>query len=482
MNKRKSVSEVKETVKYDDLIKEVDETEDYEFGYQPPKPTKKRSPYPFTLKVHCWNRTDTEKFCVCIGKTLRSDKSKFNYTSHQSKDPKYIEKRKNPYPKSLNHRNRVESKVWKNTVDYKNDGWSTYITFEVTFKSEKLFLEFCRKVKQRLSLNLNYMSYPVKKPKVWKYWWVCRNETVRPIYPIYIISKNRGDSRLTSKCLERLDIPYFIVIEPQNYDEYSCMIDKKKILVLPYSNVGDGPGRARNWCWDHSIQMGYKRHWVMDDNITDFYRLYGNRKIPIGDGGMFRVCEEFVDRFENVPLSGLQYDFFVIDKKPHPPFVLNTRIYSVQLIENSSPFRWRGRYNEDTIMSLDILKSKKTDPSTFEPKFDLNTYKDTNWSGDFCTIHFNCLLQHKSPTQNLGGGNSDEFYFKEGTYNKSKMLEVVHSDVSKVDWRFNRHHHTVNYNPFKNNKLKYVDGYDPSTNQMETDLFVFDRVKDHFKR
>jgi hypothetical protein len=320
MNKRKSVSEVKETVKYDDLIKEVDETEDYEFGYQPPKPTKKRSPYPFTLKVHCWNRTDTEKFCVCIGKTLRSDKSKFNYTSHQSKDPKYIEKRKNPYPKSLNHRNRVESKVWKNTVDYKNDGWSTYITFEVTFKSEKLFLEFCRKVKQRLSLNLNYMSYPVKKPKVWKYWWVCRNETVRPIYPIYIISKNRGDSRLTSKCLERLDIPYFIVIEPQNYDEYSCMIDKKKILVLPYSNVGDGPGRARNWCWDHSIQMGYKRHWVMDDNITDFYRLYGNRKIPIGDGGMFRVCEEFVDRFENVPLSGLQYDFFVIDKKPHPPF------------------------------------------------------------------------------------------------------------------------------------------------------------------
>ena len=25
--------------------------------------------------------------------------------------------------------------------------------------------------------------------------------------------------------------------------------------------------------------------------------------LPIGDGGMFRVCEEFVDRFENVPLA-----------------------------------------------------------------------------------------------------------------------------------------------------------------------------------
>ena len=54
-----------------------------------------------------------------------------------------------------------------------------------------------------------------------------------------------------------------------------------------------------------------------------------NRKLPIGDGGMFRVCEEFVDRFKNVPISGLQYDFFTIDKQPYPPFVRNSRIYSV---------------------------------------------------------------------------------------------------------------------------------------------------------
>ena len=62
------------------------------------------------------------------------------------------------------------------------------------------------------------------------------------------------------------------------------------------------------------------------------------------------------------------------------------------------------------------------------------------------------------------------------------MLEVVHSDVSIVDWRFNRFHHTVNYRPFRKNKLKYVSGYDPSKNKNETDLFEFDRVKDYFKR
>ena len=222
--------------------------------------------------------------------------------------------------------------------------------------------------------------------------------------------------------------------------------------------------------------MGYKRHWVMDDNIVDFHRLYGNRKIPIGDGGMFRVCEEFVDRFKNVPISGLQYDFFTVDKTPYPPFVLNSRIYSVLLIENSCPYRWRGRYNEDTILSLDVLKHNP------KHKFDIKTHKEENWSGDLCTIQFNCLLQQKSPTQHLGGGNSDEFYFKEGTYNKSKMLEVIHNDVSKVKWMYNRFHHMVNYLPFKNNKLEYVDGYDPKNNKEETDLFEFERVKDWFEK
>ena len=61
-----------------------------------------------------------------------------------------------------------------------------------------------------------------------------------PIYPIYIISKGRWESRLTSKTLEKLDVPYHIVIEPQEYDNYAAVIDPKKIHVLPFSNLGLG--------------------------------------------------------------------------------------------------------------------------------------------------------------------------------------------------------------------------------------------------
>lgn len=450
-------SEVSETTEYDNLIDEVSKVERYEFGSQKTKPKENLSGYPFTLKVHTWTLGDTEKFAQTIRKRLSSDTKRFVYTDRETKleNCVYVEKRKNPFLKRTTHKSRRETLLWKDTLGFRNDGWNPYITFEITFKSREQFEKFARRVKQRVSLNRPFMNFPERKPKVWKYHWVSQWEDHNPKYPIYIVSKGRGDSRLTSRCLERIRVPYYVAIEPQDYDEYACVIDEKKLLVLPFSNHGDGPGRARNWCWDHSMKNGFKRHWVMDDNITDFYRLHNNRKLPVGDGGMFRVIEEFVDRFENVPLSGLQYDFFTIDKSPYPPFVLNTRIYSVLLIENSCPVRWRGRYNEDTILSLDLLKLGYT------------------------TMQFNCLLQGKSPTQNLGGGNTAEFYGKEGTYNKSKMLEVIHPDVARVEWRYNRFHHHVDYRPFKDNEPVYVDGYDPEKNRSETDLFKMERVKDY---
>jgi hypothetical protein len=201
------------------------------------------------------------------------------------------------------------------------------------------------------------------------------------------------------------------------------------------------------------MSMGFKRHWVCDDNIDGFARLHNGRRHPIGDGGMFRVIEEFVDRYKNVPIAGPQYRFHALEGVSYSAFELNTRIYSCLLIENSCKHRWRGRYNEDTILSLDVLKD-----------------------GD-CTMLFNCLLQNKVATQALRGGNTDEFYAEEGTYNKSRMLEVIHPDVSQVKWKYNRWHHEVNYKPFKANRLEFIEGYDAKTNATETAHFSMTREK-----
>ena len=101
---------------------------------------------------------------------------------------------------------------------------------------------------------------------------------MNPEYPVYIVSKGRWESRLTSKVLERMAVPYRIVVEPQELEQYSAVIDPSRILVLPFSNLGLGSVPARNWIWEHSRSLGAERHWILDDNIHWFARLHDNKK------------------------------------------------------------------------------------------------------------------------------------------------------------------------------------------------------------
>jgi len=38
----------------------------------------------------------------------------------------------------------------------------------------------------------------------------------------------------------------------------------------------------------------------------------------------------------------------------------------------------------------------------------------------------------------------------------------MHPDVARLVWRYGRWHHHVDYTPFKVNKLKFRDGFEPS--------------------
>src|SRR3990167_2292851 len=204
---------------------------------------------------------------------------------------------------------------------------------------------------------------------------------MNPKYPVYIISKGRSDSRLTSKALEKMKVPYNIVIEPQEYDNYVAVIDSKKILVLPFSNLGQGSIPARNWVWEHSVSISAERHWILDDNIDGFMRLNRNKKIKVASGTIFKCAEDFIERYKNIAIAGFNYDYFAKARQKIPPIYFNTRIYSCILIKNDISYRWRGRYNEDTDLSLRVLKD--------------------GW----CTILFNAFLADKESTMIMRGGN-----------------------------------------------------------------------------
>lgn len=93
-------------------------------------------------------------------------------------------------------------------------------------------------------------------------------------YPIYIISKGRWENPLTAKFLMKENIPFTIAVEPQEYKNYMKTIPEKYIKALPFSNLGLGSYPARNWCWEDSIEKGKERHFLFDDNIYGFAKLY----------------------------------------------------------------------------------------------------------------------------------------------------------------------------------------------------------------
>jgi hypothetical protein len=257
---------------------------------------------------------------------------------------------------------------------------------------------------------------------------------MNPKYPIFIISKGRAKRCLTARELTKMRVPFSMIVEPQESDQYRSFWKSTNIVETPFSNLGKGSIPARNFVWDLAASIGVKRYWILDDNIEGFHRLHKNEKYKVGDGTVFKCCEDFVDRYTNVPMAGMNYYSFCKKTDAVPPFYLNTRVYSCILIETARPERWRGRYNEDTDLSLRFLKQ------------------------GLCTILFNAFLCGKVTTMRMKGGNTDSIYAE--TDNRKEFAESLarqHPDVVKVVWKFNRWHHHVNYRPFKNNALKLSD-------------------------
>lgn len=294
-----------------------------------------------------------------------------------------------------------------------------------------------------------------------------KKNDLNPQFPLYIPSKGRAKTCLTSHALSEMGVPHHVVVEPSDFREYkkfvgglAQIIELDMIYKEKYELCDDlglskstGPGPARNFIWDHSISNGFSHHWVMDDNIKYFARMLRNKRIKCNTGAFWRAQEDFCLRYDNVAMAGPCYVMFAFrgEMEKLPPFITNTRIYSCNFIRNDVPFRWRGRYNEDTILSLDMLKA--------------------GW----CTIQFYAFLQNKLRTSVLRGGNSGEFYDKEGTRPKSEMQVKVHPDVSKVVHRFGRIHHHVDYNPFRKNKLRRKKGLKLSDKTNEYGMRLYKR-------
>ena len=362
---------------------------------------------------------------------------------------------------------------WQGMPSYEHKDLMPEQTLLVHFPTLKDRADFAKLVGQHLHSKTKFIWFPraeIRKAADKVY---ASARTFRPRYPIYIISKGRWDSRLTAKALDFIRVPYHIVVEPQEYDKYAAVIDPTKVIVTPFSNLGQGGIPVRNFVWQHSIDAGALRHWILDDNISGFCRFQDNLKVELDNAATFCAAEDWVDRYENVAMAAFNYDYFAPRKQGAKirPITLNTRCYSGILLSNTmTAHRWRGRYNEDTDLSLRILKD------------------------GLCTVLFNAFLMYKKPTLTMKGGNTDELYAgaeamaeewqahaaacdacrecidgypterrpkaapceagrailsKDGRWLMAESLREQHPDCTTVERKFKRWQHSVDYRAFR---------------------------------
>lgn len=379
-----------------------------------------------SIYIHFKNREDKNKFSQVIqqiddsgiyieNKTGLVSSCKFNYQVEGKK-------------KSLIDTKSLEEwrSHWQGMPEFYHQDLTPQFTILAYFESKEARDRFSKIVEQNITNKTKSIWYPEAEITTCMDKRYISDNPKNPKYPVYIISKGRWENRLTSKSLENIGVPYYIVVEPQEYEKYAARIDSNKILTLPFSNLGQGSIPARNWVWEHALDSGYKRHWIIDDNINGFFRFNRNLKVPVGDGTIFRAAEDFTDRYSNIKISGFNYFMFASRKTLMPAFYLNTRIYSCILIDNSLEFRWRGRYNEDTDLCIRALKA------------------------GYCTVLFNAFLALKTTTMSMKGGNTDELYKEtDNRWEFAKSLKDQHPDIVKITKKWGRWHHHVDYSVFR---------------------------------
>tara|TARA_Y100000114_G_scaffold56845_1_gene52022 strand:+ start:264 stop:1526 length:1263 start_codon:yes stop_codon:yes gene_type:complete len=322
------------------------------------------------------------------------------------------------------------------------------VKFQNQQKLEQFYTDILKKpYKYERGIFYPEKPYPYQLNAYWKS--NLPEERIKNKYPLFVISKGRyqPDRSLTHNWFCKNKIHHFMIVECCEEDNYRQNMTNEytTILKLPpsYDNLGKGSIPVRNWIDDYArMCMKVEKYWCIDDNIISFYRWEKNTRRQIVDTTAFRVCEDFADRYDNLFMSGLQYKSFLPEiSRARTLAVKNTRIYSCILISTKLKFildgtLWRGMYNEDTDLSLRLLK--KGYPTVLHQQF----------------------LCDKSTTNSVKGGNTSSIYKDDGLQRKLESLINQHPDVVKGTIKFKKVHHQVDYRPFKNNKLIMKDNLD----------------------
>jgi len=331
------------------------------------------------------------------------------------------------------------------------------------FKNEEDYNKFIEMFKNKYYIKAKTLWYPhepIKNENIYSNSSMFTSNCKQTLFPIYIPSYKRYETLYTVKALENLGISnYKVIIRPteneeKNYIEHMTKLGinniEDKLLVMREEDIQEEIKNGNNnsiiprkIAWNDAIKLGYSSHWCIDDNIKGFSRRIKGNKIKFTKTAYpLRFVEEMMKRYPNVMQGALQYEHLCPAAGNRSLVILNSRSYSCILNRHFTEKQnkeiggnWRGSYNEDTDLSLRILKA------------------------GYPTMTFQNILCNKQATSSVKGGNNVIAYTKDGFLKKAEELYNNHKDVCKIIKKYNRIHHQVDYSSFKKIRLEENIGY-----------------------
>lgn len=238
-------------------------------------------------------------------------------------------------------------------------------------------------------------------------------------YPISILSYGRYNENKTSKYLVECKIKHYIFVEECEYDlymnnYYNKLNEEDKYLVniinthkdFHLYNLGGSP--VRNYILDYWLNEGYDRVWMLDDNIKYYNRYNKGVKNKIYSDLIFSSIENYINEYDNVGICSHNLNGFITTGNSRSVIVLNEKHYSSLLLLTDKQFRFKHKYNEDVLISIDYIISGKI---------------------NFC---FNHILFEKNTSGKDTGGNTNTIYMNGTNEGYKRKYDYLYEELKKM--------------------------------------------------
>lgn len=241
-------------------------------------------------------------------------------------------------------------------------------------------------------------------------------------YPINILSYGRYNENKTSKFLLKCKIEHYIFVENCEYDlyinEYYNKLNQEEQNLVNIINTNNdfhllnlGGSPVRNYILDFWLNRNFKdidRIWLLDDNINYYNRYNKGNKNKIYSDLIFSSIEKYIESYDNVGVCSHNLNNHINAEESRPIIVKNGKHYSSMLLLTDKQFRFKHKYNEDVLISIDYIVSGKL---------------------NFC---FNHLLFDKDTSGTERGGNTDTIYKNGSNEGYIDKYDYLYNELKKM--------------------------------------------------